>query len=78
MKDRKPANDYSAIEDQIRRAHLERSVELGRIFADAAHAIGRAAASVLRFVRVVLGSMGDARHARMIEADALVGRNLHR
>lgn len=78
MKDRKPANDFRAIEDQIRRAHLERSVELGRIFADAAQGIGRGVAATVRFALVVLGSMGQARHARMIEADALAGRNIHR
>jgi hypothetical protein len=78
MEDRNPNNEYAAIQQHIRRANLQRSVETARILADAANALGHGVASAARFARAVLASMSQARHARTIEADALLGRNVLR
>jgi hypothetical protein len=75
MKDRILPEDYESIEAHIRRARLERSVAMAKIFADGADALGR---GVSRVVGSVLSSFSGARDARTIEADALLRRPLHR
>jgi len=71
-------NEYAAIGQHIREAHLERSVEIARILADAIDALGRGLAKVARFAGTVLASASQARDARTVEADALVGRSFIR
>ena len=67
--------DFRDIEAHIRRARLERSVAMARMFADGADALGR---GVSRVVGSVLGSFANARTARTIEADALLRRSVPR
>lgn len=63
---------YESIEAHIRRARLERSVAMAKVFADGADALGR---GISRVVGSVLGSFSNARDAATIEAEVLMRRS---
>ncbi len=67
--------DFAAVEEHVRRAHAERSLVLGQMFADLAVAIGRGlknlAASMQRGYEA-------ERDRRAIEADAFLKRSVPR
>jgi hypothetical protein len=65
--------EYASIEAHIRRARLERTVAVAKLFADGSDALGR---GVSRVVGAVLGGFANARDARTIEADVLLKRPL--
>lgn len=66
-------SDFASIEAHIRRARLERSVTMAKMFADGSDALGR---GLSRVVGSVLGSFANARDAHTIEAEALVKRSI--
>lgn len=68
-------SDFASIEAHIRRARLERSVTMAKMFADGSDALGR---GLSRVVGSVLGSFANARDAHTIEAEALVNRPANR
>lgn len=68
-------SDYASIEAHIRKARLERSVAMAKVFADGSDALGR---GLSRVVGAVLGSFSNARDAHTIEADALLKRPFSR
>ena len=68
-------SEYASIEAHIRRARLERSVAMAKVFADGSDALGR---GLSRVVGAVLGSFANARDAHTIEAEALATRPAHR
>ena len=70
--------EYESVEHYIRAARLERAVILGHIFADAAVATGAALRAFAQLAGTVLQSIAHARHARSVEADALLGRTIVR
>ncbi len=72
MDERNIPTDYESIEAHIRRARLERSVAMARMFADGTDALGR---GISRVVGSVLHSFADARDAATIEADVLMKRS---
>ena len=63
--------EYASIEAHIRRARLERSVAVAKLFADGSDALAR---GISRVVGSVLGSFANAREAHTIEAEALLKR----
>jgi hypothetical protein len=63
--------EYKSIEAHIRRAHIERSMVMGRMFAYAADALWN---GVSRTARAVANGFSAARDARTVEADALLNR----
>jgi hypothetical protein len=65
-------SEYANIEAHIRKARLERSVAMAKVFADGADALGR---GISRVVGSVLTSFSDARDAATIEADVLMKRS---
>ena len=71
MKDPRIPAEYRSIEEHIRRAHVERSMVMGRLFAHAADALWN---SVSRMARAVVTGFSAARDARTVEADALLNR----
>jgi hypothetical protein len=75
MKDRNLPSEYASIEAHIRRAQVERSVVLGRLFAEGALALGRGVRGALH---AILYSVSLARDARTVEAQALFPRTIHR
>ena len=72
MEERKIPTDYESIEAHIRRARLERSVAMAKMFADGTDALGR---GISRVVGSVLNSFSNARDAATIEADVLMKRS---
>lgn len=64
-------SEYASIEAHIRKARLERSVAMAKMFADGSDALGR---GLSRVVGCVLGSFANARDVHTIEADALLNR----
>lgn len=72
MDERDFPTDYESIEAHIRRARLERSVAMAKVFADGADALGR---GISRVVGSVLGSFSNARDAATIEAEVLMRRS---
>jgi hypothetical protein len=68
-------SDYPGIEAHIRRARIERSVVMAKMFADGADALGR---GVSRVVGSVLGGFANAVNARTVEADAFMRRSMTR
>ena len=67
--------EFAAVEDQIHRAHVERSVYLAHLIADFIQ-------SASRGFRKAAGSMGDGlaaeRDRRAVEADAFLKRSVPR
>jgi hypothetical protein len=74
MNERIPA-EYQGIQIHIRRAHIERSMALGRLFGNVAEVLIRAAG---RAASSVIGSFSHSRDAQSIGADALLGRTFMR
>ncbi len=72
MDERDFPTDYETIEALIRRARLERSVAMAKMFADGTDALGR---GISRVVGSVLTSFSNARDAATIEADVLMRRS---
>ena len=72
MEERNIPVDYESVEAHIRRARLERSVAMAKVFADGADALGR---GISRVVGSVLTSFSNARDAATIEADVLMKRS---
>ena len=70
--------EYKSVEQHIREAQLERAAVLGHIFADAVVAAGAALRAFAQLAGTVLQSIAYARHARSVEADALLGRTIVR
>ncbi len=73
--DRRTDTDFTAIEQHIRNARLERSVALGALIARAAHAIGR---GLRRLGQAMAEGYEAERDARAIEADAFLKRSVPR
>jgi hypothetical protein len=63
--------EYRSIEEHIRRAQIQRSMAVGKLFGEAADALIRGAA---RMMRAMARGITAARDARTVEADVLLNR----
>lgn len=67
--------DFAAIEQQVRRARLERSIAVGQVFANLAQKLGHAVTNALSSMQ---RGYEAERDRRAIEADAFLKRSVPR